>query len=104
MTARETSVTMALAALRNLRPMVLVAATVLLVAALGTAIALGSGPLRPPAAIDQTEIELGIFAPAAGRIVFCADGGLWTVDPSAPVARKPGSSRSESGSIRRNPK
>ena len=29
-------------------------------------------------------MDLGIFAPVAGQIVYCTDSGLWAVDPSAP--------------------
>jgi hypothetical protein len=70
------------------RLVVLLAATLLLVAALGTAIAVGSGILRLPLVIDDPEIEpmrdLGIFEPVAGRIVYYAASSLWAVDPSAP--------------------
>ncbi len=56
------------------RLIVLLAATLLLVAALGTAIAVGSGILRLPLVIDDPQIEpmpeLGIFEPVAGRIVY----------------------------------
>jgi Tol biopolymer transport system component len=67
---------------------VLLAATLLLVAALSTAIAVGSGILRLPMVIDPDEpsVDLGIFAPVAGRIVYCADSGIWAVDPSAQSA------------------
>lgn len=65
------------------RVIVLLAATLLLVAALGTAIAVGSGLLRLPLVIDDPEIEpmadLGIFEPVAGRIL----SGVWAVDPIA---------------------
>lgn len=33
---------------------------------------------------DAPSEELGIFTPVAGRMVYCASGGLWAVDPSAP--------------------
>ncbi len=68
------------------RLIVLLAATLLLVAALGTAIAVGSGILRLPLVIDSEEpsVDLGIFAPVAGQIVYCTDSGLWAVDPNAP--------------------
>jgi len=68
------------------RLIVLLAATLLLVAALGTAIAVGSGILRLPLVVDSEEPsgDLGIFAPVAGQIVYCTDSGLWAVDPSAP--------------------
>ena len=68
------------------RLIVLLAATLLLVAALGTAIAVGSGILRLPLVVDSEEpsVDLGIFAPVAGQIVYCTDSGLWAVDPSAP--------------------
>ena len=65
------------------RLMVLLAATLLLVAALGTVIAVGSGILRLPLVIDDPETEpmreLGVFAPVASRIV----SGLWAIDPIA---------------------
>src|SRR5688572_10046324 len=69
------------------RLIVLLAATLLLVAALGTAIAVGSGLLRLPFVIDDP-VDLGIFEPVAGRIVYCANSDLWSVDPTAP---EPGS-------------
>lgn len=68
------------------RQIVLIAATVLLVAALATAVAVGSGILRLPWVVDSEEpsVDLGIFAPIADRIVYCTDSGLWAVDPIAP--------------------
>lgn len=76
------------------RLIVLLAATLLLVAALGTAIAVGSGILRLPLIIDDPETEpmpeLGIFEPVAGRIVsgvFAVDPAA--VDPSAPSRSTP---------------
>jgi RNA polymerase sigma factor (sigma-70 family) len=65
------------------RLIVLLAATLLLVAALGTAIAVGTGLLRLPLVIDDP-VDLGIFEPVAGRIVYCTNSELWSVDPSAP--------------------
>lgn len=65
------------------RLIVLLAATLLLVAALGTAIAVGSGILRLPQVIDDP-VELGIFEPVAGRIVYYTHSSLWAVDPNAP--------------------
>ena len=38
-------------------------------------------PANPP---EESPVDLGIFAPIAGRIVYYSDGGLWTVDPSVP--------------------
>ena len=57
------------------RLIVLLAATLLLVAALGTAIAVGSGILRLPLVVDSEEPsgDLGIFAPVAGQIVYCTE-------------------------------
>ena len=74
------------------RLVVLLAATMLLVAALGAAIALGNGLLRLPLVMDSEEpsVDLGIFEPVAGRIVYCANSSLWAVDPSAqPSASTP---------------
>ena len=65
------------------RLIVLLAATLLLVAALGTAIAVGSGILRLPQVIDDP-VDLGIFEPAAGGIVYYTNSSLWAVDPNAP--------------------
>ena len=64
------------------RLVVLLAATLLLAAALGTAIAVGSGLLRPPLLVDHP--DLGIFEPAAGRVLSVDNDGLWAVDPDAP--------------------
>src|SRR5436189_237298 len=33
---------------------------------------------------DEPPVDLGIFAPAAGRIVYCDTPDLWSADPSAP--------------------
>ena len=33
---------------------------------------------------DADSRGFGIFAPVAGRIVYCTNSGLWAVDPSAP--------------------
>jgi Tol biopolymer transport system component len=63
------------------RWIVLLAATLLLVAALGTAIAVGSGILR--LGPEEPSLDLGIFAPVAGRIVYGDDEGLWGLDPTA---------------------
>lgn len=67
------------------RLIVLLAATLLLIAALGASIAVGTGILRPPWLIDSEDasVDLGIFAPVAGRIVYCTESGLWAVDPNA---------------------
>jgi Tol biopolymer transport system component len=86
------------------RLIVLLAATLLLVAAFGTAIAVGSGILRLPLVIDDPETEpmreLGVFAPVAGRIV----SGLWAIDPIAvdPIAVDP-SAPSRSTQVRLGP-
>jgi Tol biopolymer transport system component len=52
----------------------------LVVAAAGTGVLLrslptGSVPATPP-------VDLGIFEPVAGRIVYYGDGGLWGIDPN----------------------
>jgi hypothetical protein len=64
------------------RLIVLVAATMLLAAALGAAIAVGSGILRLQLFVNQP--DLGIFEPVAGQILYIGEGGLWAVDPSSP--------------------
>jgi dipeptidyl aminopeptidase/acylaminoacyl peptidase len=61
------------------RLIVLLAATLLLVAAVGTAVAVATGILRLPLSVD-----LGIFEPVAGRIVYYTNSSLWAVAPSAP--------------------
>jgi Tol biopolymer transport system component len=66
------------------RPIVLLAATLLLVAALATAVAVGSGILRLPFVIDDP-VDLGIFEPVAGRIVIGDGQGIWGIDPAAPA-------------------
>lgn len=66
------------------RLIALVAAALLLVAALGTAIAVGSGILRPPLVIDDPP-DLGIFEPVAGRILYADRSGMWSVDPAVPA-------------------
>jgi Tol biopolymer transport system component len=38
-------------------------------------------PADPP---EEPSVDLGIFAPIAGRIAYSSDGSLWAVDPSAP--------------------
>jgi hypothetical protein len=38
-------------------------------------------PANPP---EQPSVDLGIFGPIAGRIVYCTNSDLWSVDPSAP--------------------
>ncbi len=59
---------------------------------LGLAIAIGVGWLgvnairsAPPVPADPPEpsVDLGIFAPVAGRIVYYEDSSLWGVDPNA---------------------
>jgi hypothetical protein len=66
------------------RLIILLAATLLLVAVLGTAIAVGSGILRMPVVIDDP-VDLGIFEPVAGRIVTGDGQGIWGIDPIAPA-------------------
>ena len=72
------------------RLIVLLAATLLLVAALGTAIAVGSGILRLPwgrRLRGRPSVDLGdLSAPVAGQIVYCTNSGLWAVDPSVQSA------------------
>ena len=58
----------------------------LVVAAAGTGAllrAFTTGPI-PADTPEQPSVDLGIFAPAAGRIVYCDNPDLWSVDPSAP--------------------
>ncbi|MDH4112974.1 MAG: hypothetical protein OEV60_09905 [Actinomycetota bacterium] len=38
-------------------------------------------PVNPP---EESSLDLGIFEPVAGRIVYSTDSSLWAVDPSAP--------------------
>ena len=38
-------------------------------------------PVNPP---EERQVDLGIFEPVAGRIVYYSDSSLWAVDPSAP--------------------
>ncbi len=38
-------------------------------------------PATPP---EEPRVDLGIFAPVAGRIVYYTDSSLWAVDPNAP--------------------
>src|SRR5688572_4070152 len=66
------------------RLIVLLAATLLLVAALATTVAVGSGILRLPLVIDDP-VDLGIFEPVAGRIVIGDGHGLWGIDPIEPM-------------------
>lgn len=65
------------------RLIVLMATTLLLVAALGSAIAVGSGLLR--LLREEPSVDLGIFQPVAGRIVYGDEEGIWGVDPAAPA-------------------
>ncbi len=37
-------------------------------------------PVNPP---EESSVDLGIFEPVAGRIVYSADSGLWAFDPNA---------------------
>ena len=48
--------------------------------ALSPRFGIGSGPTPP----GQPSVDLGIFEPVAGRIVYYTNSGLWAVDPSAP--------------------
>jgi len=93
------------------RLIVLLAASLLLVAALGTAIALGSGILRLPLVNDSEEpsVDLGIFEPVAGRIVYGFDNsegetyrvygedGIWGLDPASSGLATPVQLTSEPG-------
>jgi dipeptidyl aminopeptidase/acylaminoacyl peptidase len=59
----------------------------LIVVAAGTgafmqALTSGSVPADPP---EEPTMDLGIFEPVAGRIVYCKNSDLWSVDPSAPT-------------------
>jgi hypothetical protein len=38
-----------------------------------------------PIPVEQPRVDLGIFGPAAGRIVFCDDSDLHAADPSVPT-------------------
>jgi hypothetical protein len=57
------------------RLIILLAATLLLVAVLGTVIAVGSGILRLRP--DEPSVDLGIFEPVAGWIVYGNGNGIW---------------------------
>jgi dipeptidyl aminopeptidase/acylaminoacyl peptidase len=46
--------------------------------------AIRSTPTVPADPPDEPPVDLGIFEPVAGRIVYYTDGSLWAVDPSAP--------------------
>ena len=39
-------------------------------------------PADPPV---EPSVDLGIFEPAAGRIVYCKNSDLWSIDPNAPA-------------------
>ena len=54
------------------------AVAVAALAVLGPRFGIRSGPTTPA-------VDLGIFEPVAGRIVYYADSSLWVVDPSAPA-------------------
>jgi dipeptidyl aminopeptidase/acylaminoacyl peptidase len=71
------------------------AARTVVVGAVGVAVAVAvlfAGVVRisaTPAPIpadtpEEPSVDLGIFEPAAGRIVYCLNSGLYAVDPSAP--------------------
>ncbi|HEX4981591.1 MAG TPA: LpqB family beta-propeller domain-containing protein [Ilumatobacteraceae bacterium] len=64
------------------RLVLLVAATLLLVAALATTLVVGSGLVPRP--WEKPAVDLGVFEPAAGRIVYYSDSSLWAVDPATP--------------------
>ena len=64
------------------RLIVFFAAALLLMATIGTAVAVGSGILRVPR--EEPSVDLGIFEPVAGRIVYEGPTGIWGVDPAAP--------------------
>ena len=56
------------------------AAVVVVVAVLAVSAFVSQQRLGGP---DADSRGLGIFAPVAGRIVYCTNSGLWAVDPSA---------------------
>jgi dipeptidyl aminopeptidase/acylaminoacyl peptidase len=58
-----------------------VAVSIAALAALSLRFGIGS-ELTPT---EQPSVDLGIFEPAAGRIVYYTNSGLWAVDPSAPT-------------------
>ena len=68
------------------RLVILLAAALLLVAALGTAIAIGSGILRLPP--QEPSVDLGIFEPVAGWIVYGDEQGIWGSTRPRRVARQ----------------
>ena len=65
------------------RRTLLIVALALLLATMG-ALAVGSGRLVEP----SPSVDLGIFEPVVGRIIYYSNSSLWGVDPSA---RSPGS-------------
>lgn len=60
-----------------------IVATALLLMTLG-AMAVGSGLLVEPSPTEDPSVDLGIFEPVAGRIIYYTNSSLWAVDPSAP--------------------
>ncbi|HET9248707.1 MAG TPA: hypothetical protein VFP13_02035, partial [Actinomycetota bacterium] len=55
---------------------------VLILALVGTSIYRSASiPATPP---EEPKVDLGIFAPVAGKIIYYEDSGLWAVDPNAP--------------------
>lgn len=55
---------------------------VLVLALVGASLYRGAEvPANPP---DERAVDLGIFEPLAGKVVYWSDGSLWGVDPNAP--------------------
>ncbi len=44
----------------------------------------GESPMIPVDRPEESAVDLGIFEPVAGRIVYYTDSSLWAVDPNAP--------------------
>lgn len=57
-----------------------VAVSVAALSALSPRFGTGSGPTPT----EEPSVDLGIFEPVAGRIVYYTNSSLWAVDPSAP--------------------